>query len=382
VSQASQLADVLEPAVAARLEAEDAEILQASIKAASVAQIVVATVAIIGLVYLLKLVLVTTLSSMLLAYALEPLVQWLSFLKIPRWMGALIVVLLAGMTVAGLTYLSYNRALDFADQLPQYSAGLRSTVEKIQIRANEIETQARAVVEPAKEGKAPIPVKLQQPQGLARLISENSGTILDLMLAVGFVPFLVYFMLATKEHCHVSTVRLFPREHRLLAHRTVGRISAMIRGYISANVFVGLLNGAICAVVFWLLGIKYFYFIGVISGFAGLIPYLGVFLSLVAPLAAGIDTVSRTGIMILVISVVVLHVITMNVIYPKVIGRRLSLNPLAVSLSLLFWAWIWGGPGLILAIPLLGAAKIICDHVEPLRGLGSWLGESLNSRPA
>jgi predicted PurR-regulated permease PerM len=142
-------------------------------------------------------------------------------------------------------------------------------------------------------------------------------------------------------------------------------------------VLVGLLNGAICAVVFWFLGIKYFYFIGAISGFTGLIPYLGVFLSLLAPLAAGVDTLNRTGLMTLVVAVVVLHIVTMNVIYPKVIGKRLSLNPLAVSLSLLFWAWIWGAPGLVLAIPVLGAAKIVCDHIEPLRGLGSWLGESL-----
>jgi predicted PurR-regulated permease PerM len=70
----------------------------------------------------------------------------------------------------------------------------------------------------------------------------------------------------------------------------------------------------------------------------------------------------------------------MNLIYPKVIGSRLSLNPLAVSLSLLFWSWIWGAPGLILAIPLLGALKIICDHVDPLENLGCWLGDTIPSK--
>jgi predicted PurR-regulated permease PerM len=74
------------------------------------------------------------------------------------------------------------------------------------------------------------------------------------------------------------------------------------------------------------------------------------------------------------ISVVGLHVIMMNVVYPKVIGERLQLNPLAVSLSLLFWSWIWGAAGLLLAIPLLGASKIVCDRVEPLGGLAAWLG--------
>jgi predicted PurR-regulated permease PerM len=73
-------------------------------------------------------------------------------------------------------------------------------------------------------------------------------------------------------------------------------------------------------------------------------------------------------------TVVAIHLVTMNFIYPRVVGHRLQLNALAVSLSLLFWAWIWGGPGLLLAIPILGAVKIICDHVEPMQPVGSLLG--------
>lgn len=171
-------------------------------------------------------------------------------------------------------------------------------------------------------------------------------------------------------------MRLFPKEHRLLAHRTVANISAMIRSYIVANVFLGLLNSVIFVVIFWVLGIHYFYFVGPISGFATLILYLGVFLAPIPPLASGIDTLSKTGIITILAAIIGLHVLTINFIYPRIVGRRLRLNPLVVSLSLLFWAWIWGAPGLILAIPILGAAKIICDHVDSLRGLGSWLGET------
>ena len=208
------------------------------------------------------------------------------------------------------------------------------------------------------------------------MISENSASIFELLLAVGFVPFLVYFVLVSKDHSHIATVRLFPKEHRMLAHRTVGRISTMIRTYIVANVVVGVLNTAVFTMVFWYLGIKYFYFAGPISGFASLIPYLGVFVSVLPPLAGGIDVLDKTAILTVLVVVIGLHVITMNLVYPKFIGHRLKLNPLAVSLSLLFWGWIWGALGLILAIPLLGAAKIICDHIEPLCGLGSWLGDS------
>jgi cation diffusion facilitator family transporter len=70
-----------------------------------------------------------------------------------------------------------------------------------------------------------------------------------------------------------------------------------------------------------------------------------------------------------------MHAVTMNVLYPKFIGKRVRLNPLAVLLSLLFWAWIWGAVGLVLAVPIVGAAKIVCDYTDSLKGLGIWLGE-------
>jgi predicted PurR-regulated permease PerM len=127
--------------------------------------------------------------------------------------------------------------------------------------------------------------------------------------------------------------------------------------------------------VFWALGVPYFYFVGVISGFVSLIPYLGVFLALLPPLAAGIGILDKTAVLIVFVTVIGLHIVTMNVFYPKMVGKRLRLNPLAVTLSLLFWAWIWGTMGLLLAVPLVGATKITCDHIDSMRGFGAWLGE-------
>ena len=103
--------------------AEEVETLQGSIKAGTVAQIVVAFIAIIGLIYLLKLVLVTTLASILLAYVLEPAVAGLTRLRIPRAIGTLITVCAVLFLAVGISYFSYNRVLDFVDELPRYPTG-------------------------------------------------------------------------------------------------------------------------------------------------------------------------------------------------------------------------------------------------------------------
>jgi predicted PurR-regulated permease PerM len=128
-------------------------------------------------------------------------------------------------------------------------------------------------------------------------------------------------------------------------------------------------------VVFWYLHLPYFYFLGFISGFLTLVPYLGVILAVLPPLAAGLGQVHGGGLLAIVITVVGLHVFALNVLYPKLIGKRLQLNPLAVTIALLIWGWLWGAVGLILAVPLTAALKIIFDNVESLRPYGAWLGE-------
>jgi predicted PurR-regulated permease PerM len=354
---------------------DDAELLQATVKIGVVAQVVVAAVATIGLLYLLKLVLIPVLLSALIAFILEPGVALLERIRVPRWVGAsLALLLLLGVTGVGVYFLS-NRAFEFVSELPKYSSDIRKEISKVQEKTRKIEESTRSIVTDGK-GPKPVPVQMQQPTGLTEWISSGAMQYGEALLAASFLPFLIFFMLTWKSHVHTTTVKLFPREHRLVAHRTIGRISTMIRTFIMANVIVGMIGSAVSIVVFWRLGLPYFYFLGVISAFAGLIPYLGVFFALLVPLAGGLGHMGRTDVLFVFLTVLGLHLVTMNVLYPRVIGRRLRLNPLAVALSLLFWAWIWGAVGLILAVPLVGAAKIACDYIGPLQGLGEWLGDS------
>lgn len=287
----------------------------------------------------------------------------------------MIAVILILALFLGLAYFFYSRAVDFAIELPRYSGKIRAALAKLRNQTSQIEESTRSVMAPPKNKREPVPVQVQEAPALSHVISEGTGGWVDVLLAASFIPFLSYFMLTWKDHVHNASVRMFPKEHRLLAHRTLARISNMIRSFLLGNLTVGLVNSALSILVFWILGIPYFYFLGLISGFASLIPYLGLFLAVLPPLAGGIGSLHKTGVVVVVITVMALHLVTMNVLYPKMVGKRLRLNPLVVSLALLFWGWIWGAMGLILAVPVVGASKIICDHVDSLRGLGDWLGE-------
>jgi predicted PurR-regulated permease PerM len=351
---------------------EEVELLRGSVQAGVVAQLVIAAAAAVGLIYLLKPVLVTVLVATLLAFALDPLVVALARVHIPRAAGAAIALLLLLGFSSALIFFFYNRAVDFMEELPRFSATIREDLEKLQAQADRIEKSTRSIMPKEKE---PIPVQVQDSHGLAKTISTGASQFGEIALAVSFVPFLIYFMLTWKTHVHSATLRVFPKERRLVAYRTIGRISEMVRSFIAGNFLVGLLNAIASTAVFGAMHLPYFYFLGAISAFAGLVPYLGVFFALLVPLAAGIGVLTKPQLAIVFLSVVALHVLTMNLFYPKFIGRRLRLNPLAVALSLLFWGWIWGAFGLILAIPLMATTKIVCDYIEPLQGLGEWLGD-------
>ena len=127
--------------------------------------------------------------------------------------------------------------------------------------------------------------------------------------------------------------------------------------------------------MFGVLGVPFFLVVGVISGFLSLVPYLGLLLALAPPLIVGLGPLDSGDLAAISLIVAALHFFAMNVLYPKVLGNRMQINPLAVTIALLFWGWLWGGMGLILAIPITAAMKIIFDHVEALKTWGDWMGE-------
>jgi predicted PurR-regulated permease PerM len=170
-------------------------------------------------------------------------------------------------------------------------------------------------------------------------------------------------------------VQLFRRENRTTAYVALSHISKMLRAFIAGNFVIGLATGVLSAALFWWLEIPYWYFVGPISGFVSLIPYLGVPLAILPPVAAGITTLKASGFLVVAAGVVIFHLIALNVLYPKVLGSRLQLNPLAVTAALLIWGFLWGAVGLILAIPITAAMKIVFEHIDTLQPLSHLLGE-------
>jgi predicted PurR-regulated permease PerM len=337
------------------------------------ANVILATLAVLVVCYFAKLVLITLLISVLLAFMLEPLVGFFERFRMPRALAAGIVMLLLGGVLYLGGYFIYARTMDFIDALPRYSQKLRGVADDYRARAAKLEKSTEGVL-PAPEPEKNT-VKVQQQTNWSDTITKSLGTVTEVILAISFIPFLVFFMLTWQEHVRAATVMLFKMENRNTAYVTLGRISKMIKAFMLGNLFIGAFMSVISAGVFLAIGLPNWLVLGVLSGYLSLVPYLGVVLAMVPPLVAALGQETTPEILAIILTVLGLHLFAINVLYPKVLGRRLQLNPLAVTIALLLWGWLWGAWGLVLAIPVTAAMKIVFDHIEPLQPYGAWMGE-------
>ncbi len=337
------------------------------------ALLILAAGAVLTLIYFAKLILAVILIAILISFVLAPVVDFLTHFQIPRGLGALIAVMALVVVIAGASYASYSRALSFMYELPMYKARIQQMMAPVREEAEQFEKTTETVLPSSEDDKKTVTVK--QSSSWTDLVSRNASSVSEIVLALTFIPFLVFFMLSWQDHVRSASVMLFKMENRNTAYVMLGLVAGMIRSFIVGNFIIGVFLSGCSIVVFSLLGLPYFYFLGIISGFLSLIPYLGVILAILPPLVADLGHLTTATMLVIIGSVLGLHLVAMNVLYPKILGKRLQLNPLAVTLALLFWGWLWGAMGLILAVPITGACKIICDHIEPLQPYGAWLGE-------
>ena len=348
----------------------------------TITQITLTVLAVLAICYFAKVVLVTIFTAVLIAFILEPVVRGLARVRMPRSLGSVIAVVLLLGVLYGFSYFFYQRAVDFAHQVPRISAEIKKIVGKYQQGAENLRQSAQNAIPRSNDEKNAVPVKVQETPGIAGFLGPELSTVGEALLTAAFVPFLVFFMLTWQEHTRRSTVRLFPPRNRLAAYQTMGKISEMMRAFIVGNFVIGVFMALVSGILFAFLHLQYFYFLGLISGFLSLIPYLGVILAIIPPVASGIGVLHSGGMTLICVFILGLHIFSLNVLYPKVIGGRLELNPLAVTLGILLWGWIWGAMGLILAVPVLGAIKIVCDNVEGLEPFGQWLGDAQEAHKA
>jgi predicted PurR-regulated permease PerM len=162
----------------------------------------------------------------------------------------------------------------------------------------------------------------------------------------------------------------------MAAARSLEGVAEIARAFVVGNFMIGVLLALVSWAAFTIIRIPYPFLVGSLSGSLSLVPYIGLPLALIPPILAALAGGSSSSVGLLAfLVVVVLHLTAMNVLYPKLVGARVHLNPLVVTFSLMFWGFLWGAAGLLLAIPITAGIKAVCDNVTELRPWGRFLGD-------
>ncbi|HWG58210.1 MAG TPA: AI-2E family transporter [Candidatus Acidoferrales bacterium] len=338
----------------------------------SVSARIIAAGIVIAFCYWASTVLVTLLLAVLMAYFLDPIVTWLEGLKVPRALGSLLVVLLALSLLFLLAWALVTRADQFGQDWPAYRAPLKSAAATIQTKLTNFEQHVSEIAPPSAARRGVITIAESHPVRDALLGKLNS--LYTVFFAATFVPFLLFFMLAAKQQVWHATMQLFPATERTRVKETLAAVTQVLRSYVIGTALVGLILVIASWLFFWALGLDFPFLIGLVSGLCNLVPYLGLVLAWVPPLLIGMKQRFTPGEYAGIFAMLAfLHIIAANLLIPALVGWRIRLNALALTVSLLFWGWLWGAMGLILAIPITAVIKVICDHVESCHPVGRWL---------
>jgi len=334
---------------------------------------IIASGIVFAFLYFASSVVMTLLLAALLAYFLDPVVEFLERMRIPRGLGALILLLAVTLLVGGLGLLVANRTDQFVADWPRYSAILRHASTELDRQLATVENQVEAIGPEEVEG--PRAVSVAEGRPVRDWVLLGVGSLYSFLLVAAFLPFLVFFMLAGKPQIWKATMELFPAGKRTRVKEALDQVSAMIRNYLAGNALVALILILASWGFFLLIHLDYPFLAGCVSGLLNLVPYLGVVLAWLPPFLLGMVKWSTIGPYLgIAATLLFLHIVGLNVLMPAIVGRRVHLNPLAVTIALLLWGWLWGAIGLILAIPITATIKVICDHVEGWEPVGRWLG--------
>lgn len=342
--------------------------------AASASVRIIAIAVLFGCIYFASSVVITLICSILIASVLDPGVRMMEY-RLPRWLASLIMVLLMLTAAYLVIYVIYDRAQSFFLELPKLMDRLKQITAHIQLTAQNIQQSTRTIMPSSSDSNMPT-VRLQQESPYEQFLLRGIGSVYAFMLTVMFIPFLVFFMLTSKDHLWAASLNLFPIQQRQQAEDVIQAIARMMRQFVVGNLLVGLISACIITPVFAIIGLQYALLMGPLAALLSLVPYIGVALGIFPPLLVALMQYDTTGPFITIgVSVSIVHFVAVNILTPKLVGQRVNLNALSVTIAMMFWSWLWGGFGLILAVPITAAIKAVCDNVDTLKPYGAWMGE-------
>jgi len=321
---------------------------------------------------------ITVILAAFLAILFDPMVVTVEKLHLPRGVAAAAVVLAAMGLIGLLGHALYGRAITFSEELPVYTARIQQAIEPLSRKIQKVQQSAGSLTNDMQPIKKVPEVRLQESPTWPAYLVRGAGSVWGVLIIAGVVPFLTFFMLCSKDQMATRMNALF--SSKIDTARFITTLNQMIRGFVVGNLIVGSVMAVATTLMLWGIGMKGAIPLGIASGLLNLVPFLGLIFSLALPLAAALLQFNTPGpFIVITLTILLLHVVSANLLIPKFIATRVSIGPVAATVGILFWGWLWGVMGLLLAVPLTALVKMVADLHPSLCHLSNML--ALTPRP-
>lgn len=325
--------------------------------------------AVIYTLYLAQAVLVPVLIALLIAIVLRAPVRLLARIGVPQSLSAgLIVLLVLGLLAFGMKQLTdpaiawLNRGPLIMSQIELKLGALRESLES----AAEVTQRFSEMAQLGGNGEASDgdTVIVEGPSLASQIFAGTQALAVNIFII--FV--LLFFLLAWGAPLREHIIEAFPRPTDSARFETLLRsIGRDIGGYLRTITVINIVLGVVVGGVMALLGMPEPALWGVLAALLNFMPYIGPIITVsILAVVSLLTFYSWTDILLPPLCYIAINSLEGYLVTPAVVGRRLILNPIMVFVSVMFWGWLWGMAGALLAVPILAAFKVVCEHYEGL----------------
>ncbi len=324
--------------------------------------------------YFAKQIFLPLVGALIISLLLIPLLRLLARLRLPAPFAAALIVL--GLT-SGLAYGIYSLSgpvNDWRQRMPQIIYELEY---KLQVLKKPVEDVKKASQEV--ERIARLSTGDGEPKEVVVETNNIIGGIFDnfkiLILYISITVVYTYFLLSFGDILKKKLIRMMPNlKNTRRAIKIVRQVERQVSTYMLAISLINITLGVVVGFAMHSIGMPNAALWGVMAAGLNYIPYLGALVGVVIVGIVGLLSFGNPAEALAPPAIYIgLNVLESQFITPNILGRSFTLNPLIIFVAVVFWGWMWGVAGALLAVPLLVIVKAFCDHVEPLAGLGELL---------
>ncbi len=328
--------------------------------------VLLAIIVLIGVVFVLyelyEVLLPLVLAS-LLSLMFKPILHVLRKRGIPLAICVVIVLLLVAACFGVIYLIIFTTIQSMAAQAPRYQESL-----------NKVYQQGMALIDAALQrfgststAKSQLAQSFQL-SSVGSVLASSAGSALNLLVNVTLTILFLVFLLLGSEDFASKISRAFSSENSARVSQVLFQVNKDIRRYLVTKTLINLVVGAVTTVVLLIFGVDFALFSGILAFSLNYIPNFGALIATLFPALVSILQFQSLGLTVLIVAILgFIHNLIGNFFEPKLMGSNLHLSPLVVLLSLIFWEWVWGVWGMVLAIPIISIVKIVCENVTPLR---------------